>query len=562
MPANFSSIPGNNLKKLKLTGFLLLSPLLFYAQSLTGLWIGVLSNDSTTVRKDQSFEIALTEYKGKVYGYSRSEFIVDDVLYFVVKRVKGTIEGDICEVQDDEIIAYNFLGKLDKGIKVTSIFRRGESDSAWYLDGTWKTNQTKKYYSVTGRVSLEEEKDLTASKIFPHLEELKLANEVAFYKDRKDGPPIVKLAKPETNRFTNSTKPIDNPTTDKTIAVAKPNLPATSSNTSVEEEKQPDAIVANSVVKDETKTPVITADSKTQLPGNVSLQPATVLTNYSTDKQPDGIATNTVVKEETKTPVISSEIKTRLPNGVSSQPAVTAAINNKKTDDKIATNNNESSLVNNKEVPATNKPVAKVEYADNSYIDPNTGDIVRPKTKTTVPATKNNTPVNNEFAKSSPSINLTDNKTNPLHPQSEKTVTIDPVSLPAIPVVRTTVAERSGAAGSINDRKTEVSQVVNFRSDSLQIALYDNGQIDGDTVSVLMNGEIILAKQGLKASAIRKTIYIDNKDEFTLVLYAENLGSYPPNTGLLIVRDGDDVYNLRFSSDFSKNAGIVFRRKK
>ena len=100
-------------------------------------------------------------------------------------------------------------------------------------------------------------------------------------------------------------------------------------------------------------------------------------------------------------------------------------------------------------------------------------------------------------------------------------------------------------------------------SDSLQLSLYDNGEIDGDTVSVFMNGEVLMAKQGLKASAIKKTIYITpGNEDFTLVLFAENLGKYPPNTGLLVVRDGDDVYNLRFSSDFQKNAGIVFKRKK
>ena len=44
---------------------------------------------------------------------------------------------------------------------------------------------------------MEQEKDLTASKIFPHLEELKLADEIVFYKERKEGMPIVKIAKPE-----------------------------------------------------------------------------------------------------------------------------------------------------------------------------------------------------------------------------------------------------------------------------------------------------------------------------------------------------------------------------
>ncbi len=92
---------------------------------------------------------------------------MDEVLYYVVKRVKGTIEGDVCEVVDDEIISFNFPTKLDKGVKVTSTFRRNKNDSTWNLEGTWKTNATKKFYTVTGKVGLEEEKDLTASKIFP-----------------------------------------------------------------------------------------------------------------------------------------------------------------------------------------------------------------------------------------------------------------------------------------------------------------------------------------------------------------------------------------------------------
>jgi len=45
-------------------------------------------------------------------------------------------------------------------------------------------------------------------------------------------------------------------------------------------------------------------------------------------------------------------------------------------------------------------------------------------------------------------------------------------------------------------------------------------------------------------------------------MFAESLGKYPPNTGLLVIRDGEEVYNLRFSSDFKQNAGIIFRRKK
>jgi hypothetical protein len=94
-------------------------------------------------------------------------------------------------VTDDEIIAYNFRGKLEKGIKVTSTFRRSRSDSAWHLDGNWKTNATKKYYAITGKVVLAEEKDLARSKIFPHLEELQMADKIAFYKEQKESAPPV-----------------------------------------------------------------------------------------------------------------------------------------------------------------------------------------------------------------------------------------------------------------------------------------------------------------------------------------------------------------------------------
>lgn len=197
MPISSSVKPLLKARHLWLSFLFLLAPLFFFGQTLTGLWTGALHNDSNSVRKDQSFEIALTEYKGKVFGYSRSEFIVNDTLYYIVKRVKGTIEGDICEVKDDEIIAYNFRGKLDKGIKVTSTFRRSQTDSTWHLDGDWKTNATKKYYSVTGKVKLAEEKDLSASKLFPHLEELNKADEMAFYKERTEPTPFVKVAKPE-----------------------------------------------------------------------------------------------------------------------------------------------------------------------------------------------------------------------------------------------------------------------------------------------------------------------------------------------------------------------------
>jgi hypothetical protein len=191
----------NNMKTIWLLLLLISVPAVFQAQkTLTGLWTGILSNDSTTVRKDQSFEIALTQYKEKVYGYSRSTFIVNDTLYYILKRVKGTINGDVCEVKDDDIISYNFRGKIDKGVKVTTTFRMNKQDSSWRLMGNWSTNQTKRFYRISGKVDLEDEPDMDRSKILPHLEELNLAKDIPFYAEAKKA-----VARPATEAGTIAT---------------------------------------------------------------------------------------------------------------------------------------------------------------------------------------------------------------------------------------------------------------------------------------------------------------------------------------------------------------------
>lgn len=503
-----------NIKHLNLSALFLLSPLFFFAQSLTGLWTGALSNDSTTVRKDQLFEIALTEYRGKVYGYSRSEFIVNDTLYYILKRVKGTINGDSCEVTDDDIISYNFRGKLDKGVKVTSIFRRNETDSSWYLDGTWKTNATRKYYAVTGKVGLQEEKDLNASKLFPHLEELKLANDVAFYKERKEAPVFVKIVRPEKIKTEYNDRPqpllISN---DVAVAPVKPNLqkseagPVPVSSIETKDDMATDdppkiLFSEKNPVADIPKTDIKNIPATT-----VSVTPATVTKTIAEPKKPEGFVpsgkTNSSIA---KTPVEQQQSVVKNP-------------------------------VTEKKEPAA-RPVAKQEQP----VVKTQSSIKQPDLTEKKPDTKSIAVVTNPVAEKKEAIPV------------KTTVTAEIKKTPVDVIAKSAVIE---------GRKSEFSQVVNFKADSLEFSLYDNGEIDGDTVSVFMNGEVLLAKQGLKSKAIKKTIYItESNEEFTLVLFADNLGKYPPNTGLLVVHDGDDVYNLRFSSDYQKSSGIVFRRKK
>lgn len=118
-------------------------------------------------------------------------------------------------------------------------------------------------------------------------------------------------------------------------------------------------------------------------------------------------------------------------------------------------------------------------------------------------------------------------------------------------------------SGEVLNRKIETIRTVDFTSDSLTLTLYDNGEVDGDTVSVLLNGKVIMPKEGLTTQPITKTIYItpDLGDSLQLIMYAENLGTIAPNTGLLIIQDGQERYQVRFSGDLQKNSAIILRRK-
>jgi hypothetical protein len=120
------------------------------------------------------------------------------------------------------------------------------------------------------------------------------------------------------------------------------------------------------------------------------------------------------------------------------------------------------------------------------------------------------------------------------------------------------------SAAAIATRKIEAIKSVEIKQDSLILSLFDNGEIDGDTVSVLLNGNVIMARQGLMSRAINKTIYLTPEmgDSIVLIMYAENLGSIPPNTGLLVIHDGEDIFEIRFSGDLQKNSAIILRRKK
>jgi hypothetical protein len=112
-------------------------------------------------------------------------------------------------------------------------------------------------------------------------------------------------------------------------------------------------------------------------------------------------------------------------------------------------------------------------------------------------------------------------------------------------------------------RQNELVKTLTVTSGEINIRLYDNGEIDGDTISVYLDGKPIVTNKGLSTSPITVNLKMDENDpEHTLVMVAENMGKIPPNTSLMIVQDGDKRYSVSITSTEQKNAMVRFRYQK
>jgi len=93
----------------------------------------------------------------------------------------------------------------------------------------------------------------------------------------------------------------------------------------------------------------------------------------------------------------------------------------------------------------------------------------------------------------------------------------------------------------------------------LRLDFYDNAEIDGDSITVVVNNKVILSNQRLGIKPITAIVKIDPQNTFQEVeMRAENLGSIPPNTAVLIVTSGQYKYHLFLTSTETKNAKVRF----
>ena len=112
---------------------------------------------------------------------------------------------------------------------------------------------------------------------------------------------------------------------------------------------------------------------------------------------------------------------------------------------------------------------------------------------------------------------------------------------------------------TVNERINKEQSRITVNTKHITLKVYDNAIVDGDTVSILYNGKILLAHQRLTEKGIEIKLELDEKQtRHEITLFAENLGSIPPNTALIVITAGDKRYELFAKASLEENAVLVF----
>ena len=457
---------------------LLLGTLQLSAQNIDGFYKGVLHNDSA--KMIQQYELAIAMYKGKVSGYSYVTFIVNDTFYYGIRKVKGEIVGDSLVIHDDKFVSNNFPESPAKGVKRTITIPINRKDSTLdHLAGSWKTNQTKKYYSVPGKIEMARSDDSLSSPLINHLKELRIVP--TDYQHVAYADPAHVPSKDDIKK---------NKEDEQKIAAA------------IEKQKKKEKEDALKMAADIEKQKKKEEADKLKIAAAIEKQK---------QKEKDDDQKTAAANEKQKQKEKEDELKTA------------AALEKQKQ----------------KERDEEMKRMAKLEAEKKKKMEDDIKTAARLEE-----VKKENTRATDLAAQKKKA-----------EQQIEKDDLLRKETVP-VPIKKELVKM------PWDQRKTGPTQDIVVQSDSIVLSFYDNGVVDGDSISVYLNGEVLVSNAKLTTAATKKPVSVKDMDELKFLLVAENMGSIPPNTGLLTIRDGDNIYQVNFTADMQTNASIIIRRKK
>jgi hypothetical protein len=137
---------------------------------------------------------------------------------------------------------------------------------------------------------------------------------------------------------------------------------------------------------------------------------------------------------------------------------------------------------------------------------------------------------------------VVENEANPTSTITQNSIRNQPINLPWVLV----------------GRENKLVKKIITNSKTVSIDLFDNGTIDNDTIIVFDNKKLLVNKKRLSYKAIHLEFnFTENSREHEVIIVAHNMGTVPPNTALLLFKDGKNRQEYFITSTNKINAKIL-----
>ena len=115
---------------------------------------------------------------------------------------------------------------------------------------------------------------------------------------------------------------------------------------------------------------------------------------------------------------------------------------------------------------------------------------------------------------------------------------------------------------SIQKRKITDNKKFEIESRFVILEIWDNAQVDGDTISLNFNGKWILENYGLVKGKNRLFVKLEEGQENEIIFFAKNVGRIPPNTTSIKLIDGmGNEKTFEINSNLDENGAITLIQK-
>ncbi len=108
-------------------------------------------------------------------------------------------------------------------------------------------------------------------------------------------------------------------------------------------------------------------------------------------------------------------------------------------------------------------------------------------------------------------------------------------------------------------RNVKVGRAIEVQNSAIKIGVWDNGIVDGDVLSLFLNGKQLLKDFRVTKRKYFLNVHLDKTNNF-LILHAEDLGKIMPNTVAVSVDDGVEEQILILSSNLRESGAVLIRQ--